>query len=73
MQIINRKTAKGKGEIFEVKAVGFNSNGVLTISCAQIREDKENKVQDVDKDTEMLINFRGEDLQKIKKFIKEHT
>ena len=72
MQIINRKTAKGKGEIFEVKAVGFNSNGVLTILCAQIREDG-HTIQTVDKDTEMLINFRGEDLNKIKRFIKEHT
>jgi len=82
MQFINRKI-KSETERITLKAIGFNSNNVLTFSC-EVTEPKET-IKELKKDNhslraekavspsaskeEFLINFNGEELEKIKKFI----
>ena len=55
MELIKRKVISSEPKRLKIKAIGFNSNEVLTIVC-----------NDGD---DLLINLDGEDLHKLKKFL----
>lgn len=57
MEIIKRRILPVIEPIqMKIKAIGFNTNEVLTISCK-------------DGDEDFLINLNGEDLKKLKNFL----
>ena len=56
MHIIKRNIVTDASVILKIKAIGFNSNGVLTISA------------NCD-DGEFLINLRSDDIVRLKEFL----
>jgi len=58
MQLIKRKVIDTiQPVIINIKAIGFNTNEVLTISCND------------DNGEELLINLNGKDLRKLRDFL----
>lgn len=58
MQIIRRRTDLIEEQHLELELVGFNSNGVLTLKLKWDIND-------------ILINIKGEELNKLKRFLKQ--
>jgi hypothetical protein len=61
MQLIKRKVkAMDEPQLVELKAYGYNSNGVFTISMKGEKDDEET-----------LLNINSEDLRKLLLFLKK--
>lgn len=57
MEKINRRIIETERKSFKLKRTGFNSEGTLTLICTDECDD------------EILFNFRGEELKKLKEFL----
>lgn len=57
MEKIRRVITQKERESFKLKRVGFSSEGTLTLIC-------ENNIE-----SEVLFNFRGEELIKLREFL----
>jgi len=69
MQIIKRKIKDiEKPKLYNLKAIGFNTNDVLTFSFCEV-EEGENFNFINNKNGEVLINLNGKELEKLKNFI----
>jgi len=69
MQIIKRKIKEiEKPKLYNLKAVGFNTNDVLTFSFCEV-EEGENFNFINNKNGEVLINLNGKELEKLRNFI----
>ena len=69
MQLIKRKIKEiEKPKLYNMKAVGFNTNDVLTFSFLELEEGEDfNFINN--KNGEILINLNGKELEKLKSFL----
>ena len=63
MEKISRKIMQKGREVFNLKRIGFSSEGTLTLICV------DDTLDYADEPTEVLFNFNKEELKKLKEFL----
>ena len=68
MQLIKRKIKSvEEPKRLVLKAVGYNTNDVLTLACAEVEEGE--TVDLIKNGEDILININGKELEKLKNFL----